>query len=82
MVFEFQEAAVQPHLLEEIAATRIDQLHREAARERLAASLHRPSRAARASRRSLRALGFLLVGAGLRLAMAGDSRRQAGRTVA
>jgi hypothetical protein len=73
---------VQPFLLDELAAARIDELRRQACRERLALSVACPSRAATASRRSLRAFGFLLVGAGLRLVMAGDSRRQAGRSVA
>ena len=61
-----------PLMLEELAAARIDDLRRMAARERRALPLLRPSLVARAARRSLHALGFLLVGAGLRLAMAGE----------
>jgi hypothetical protein len=73
---------VHPLLLEELGAARIDELRRQAARERLARSVRRPSPVTRATRRSLRAFGFLLVGAGLRLAVAGEGRRGAGRDVA
>jgi hypothetical protein len=73
---------VHPLLLDEMVNARIDELRRQAARERRALRLHRQSLAAQAARRSLRAFGFLLVGAGLRLAMAGESRRGAGRGVA
>jgi hypothetical protein len=73
---------VHPLLLDEMVNARIDELRRQAARERRALQLHRQSLAAKAVRRSVRAFGFLLVGAGLRLATAGDSRRGAGRGVA
>jgi hypothetical protein len=79
MLVSTQEAAVHPLLLDELAVARIDELRRQACRERLARSLQRPSPLAAATRRSVRAVGFLLVGAGLRLAVAGDGRGQAGR---
>jgi hypothetical protein len=82
LVFYFRRPPVYPLLLDELAAARIDELRRQACRDRLARSLDRPSRVADASRRSLRAFGFLLVGAGLRLAMAGDSRGPASRGAA
>ena len=64
-----------PLLLKEVAAARIDDLHRQAARERRALPLLRPSPVARAARRSLQAFGFLLVGAGLRLVTVGERER-------
>jgi hypothetical protein len=76
-----QEASVHPLLLDELAAARVDELLRQASRERLALPLLRPSVASRVARRSLRALGFLLVGAGLRLATAGERQRHAGRSL-
>ncbi len=63
---------MHPMLLQELAAARIDDLCRVASRERRALSLVGPSPVARAARRSLHAFGFLLVGAGLRLATAGE----------
>ena len=72
---------MHPLLLDELAAARVDELRRQASRERLALPLLRPSPVARAARRSLRALGFLLVGAGLRLATAGERAGAAGRGV-
>jgi hypothetical protein len=81
MVFNPQEAPVHPLLLDELAAARVDELRRQASRERLALPLLRPSPAARAAGRALRALGFLLVGAGLRLATAGERAGGAGRSV-
>ena len=72
---------MHPLLLDELAAARVDELLRQASRERLALPLLRPSAASRAARRSLRALGYLLVGAGLRLAMAGERAGAAGRSV-
>jgi hypothetical protein len=66
---------VYPLLLQELAAARIDDLLRQAARERRALSLLRPSPVARAVRRSLHAFGYLLVGAGLRLVTAGERPR-------
>jgi hypothetical protein len=87
-----EEAAMHPYLLEELAATRVQELRREATRRRL----HQyrdvvvdperhflrvttwprgPSIARRAAARSLHAVGFWLVGAGLRLAVAGTDRR-------
>jgi hypothetical protein len=62
-------------LLQEFAAARIDDLRRQAAWERRALPLLRPSPVARAARRSLHAFGYLLVGAGLRLATAGERQR-------
>jgi threonine/homoserine/homoserine lactone efflux protein len=56
---------VHPLLLDELAAARVDELRRQASR----------------ARRSLRALGFLLVGAGLRLATAGERANAGGRSV-
>jgi hypothetical protein len=73
---------VHPFLLEELGAARVDELRRQASRARLARSVCNPSPVARATRRSLRAFGFLLVGAGLRLAVAGEGRRGADRGVA
>jgi len=76
-----QEGLVHPLLLDELAAARADALRREAARDRLALPLLRPSPVARAARRSLHAFGYLLVGAGLRLATAGERPGHAGRGV-
>jgi hypothetical protein len=81
LVFNPQEASVHPLLLDELAAARVDELRRQAARERLAFPLLRPSAVSRVARRSLRALGFLLVRAGLRLATAGERAGAAGRSV-
>ena len=64
-----------PLLLKEVAAARIDDLYRQAARERRALAVVGPSPVARAARRSLQAIGFLLVGAGLRLVTAGERPR-------
>ena len=66
---------MHPLLLDELAAARVDDLRRQASRERRALPLLRPSPVARAARRSLHALGFLLVGAGLRLATVGERQR-------
>jgi hypothetical protein len=82
MVFNPQEASMHPLLLDELAAARVDDLLREATRRRLELSPPlRPSPFARAVRRSLRAFGYLLVGAGLRLATAGERQGPAGRGV-
>jgi hypothetical protein len=72
---------VHPLLLDELAAARVDDLRRQAARERSALPLLRPSPVRRLARRSARAFGFLLVRAGLRLAMAGERQATAGRSV-
>jgi hypothetical protein len=72
---------VHPLLLDELAAARADALRREAARDRLARPSPRPSPVARAARHSLHAFGYLLVGAGLRLATVGERPRHAGRSV-
>lgn len=69
---------MHPSLLSELAAARVEELRREAARERVALALLRPSPVARAARRSLQAFGYLLVGAGLRLAVAGERQGRAG----
>ena len=66
---------MHPLLLDELAAARVDDLRRQASRERRALPLLRPSPVARAARRSLHAFGFLLVGAGLRLVTAGERPR-------
>jgi hypothetical protein len=89
-----EEATMHPFLLEELAATRVQELHREMAGRRLlqyrdlvvdpeayfirVAWARRPSIARRTVARSLRAVGFWMIGAGLRLAVAGTGRR-AGR---
>jgi hypothetical protein len=75
MLVSTQEASVHPLLLDELAAARVDDLRRQASRERRALPLLRPSPLARAARRSLHAFGFLLVGAGLRLVTAGERPR-------
>ena len=75
MLVSTQEASVHPLLLDELAAARVDDLRRQASRERRALPLLRPSPLARAARRSLHAFGFLLVGAGLRLVPAGERPR-------
>jgi hypothetical protein len=66
-------------LLDELAAARVDELRRQASRERALPAL-RPSPVARVAGRSLHAFGYLMVGAGLRLAAAGDRQGAAGRT--
>jgi hypothetical protein len=89
-----EEAAMHPYLLDELATTRVQELRREATARRVhgsrdlavdperyflrVAAVRRPSIARRAAAASLHSLGFWLVGAGLRLAVAG-SGRQAGR---
>ena len=72
---------MHPLLLEELAAARIDDLRRQVAWERRALPPLRPSSVARAARRSLHALGFLLVGAGLRLATVGERQGPTGRSL-
>jgi hypothetical protein len=81
MLVSTQEGPVHPLLLDEFAAARVDELRRQAHRERLVLVVHGPSPLTRAARRSLRAVGYLLVGAGLRLAVAGEARGPAGRSV-
>jgi hypothetical protein len=71
---------VHPMLLEELAAARIDELRRQVARGRRDRPL-RPSPLARAMRRSLQSFGFLLVGAGLRLATVGERQGPTGRSL-
>jgi hypothetical protein len=73
---------VHPLLLDELAAARVDDLRREATRDRLALPLLRPSPVGRVVRRSLHAFGYLLVGAGMRLATAGERQGPGGRGVA
>ena len=68
---------MHPLLLDELAAARIDELRRQASRERRDLPLLRPSPVARAARRSLQ--GFLLVGAVLRLATTGERQGPTGR---
>jgi hypothetical protein len=81
MMVSTQEDSVHPLLLDELAAARVDDLRRQAARERSALPLLRPSPVDRVTRRSVQAFGFLLVRVGLRLAMAGEQRATAGRSV-
>ena len=71
---------MHPLLLEELAAARVDELRREAARGRVAFPVLRPSRVALAARRWRHAFGYLLVGAGLRLATAGERHGNTGRS--
>jgi hypothetical protein len=89
-----EEATMHPFLLEELAAARVQELRREAAVRRVhesrdlavdperyflrVAVVRHPSIARRVAARSLHSFGFWLVGAGLRLAVAGSGRR-AGR---
>jgi hypothetical protein len=82
MLVSTQEVPVHPLLLDELAAARVDDLRREASRDRLALPLRRPSPIGRVARRSLQAFGYLLVGAGLRLAAAGERQGSGGRGVA
>ena len=72
---------MHPMLLEELAAARIDDLRRQAARGRRNLAPLRPSPVARVVRRSLQSFGFLLVGAGLRLAMVGERQGPSGRSL-
>jgi hypothetical protein len=81
MLVSTQEDSVHPLLLDELAAARVDDFHRQAARERLALPLLRPSPVGRVARRSARSFGFLLVRAGLRLATAGEHQATSGRGV-
>jgi hypothetical protein len=71
---------VHPLLLDELATARVGELRRQASRERRALPALRPTPVARVTGRSLQAFGYLLVGAGLRLAAAGDRQGAAGRT--
>jgi hypothetical protein len=82
---------MHPYLLEDLATTRVQELRREVWRRRLhehrdlvvdpaadrirAARARRPSIARRVVARALQAVGFWLVAAGLRLAVAGTGRR-------
>jgi hypothetical protein len=77
LVLTEEAAAMHPYLLEELAATRVQELRREMSLVRVTAP-RRPSVTRRAAARSLHSVGFWLVGAGLRLAVAGTDRR-AGR---
>ena len=72
---------MHPLLLEELAAERIDDLRRQVARGRRNLPPLRPSPVARAVRRSLQSFGFLLVGAGLRLATVGERQGPTGRSL-
>jgi hypothetical protein len=71
--------SVHPFLLEELAAARVEELRREVARDTVALPVLRPSPVERAARRSLHAIGYLLVGAGLRLAAVSERPGPAGR---
>jgi hypothetical protein len=73
---------LHPLLLRELAVERVEELRREATRGRLALSVLRPSRGGGVRSRAMRRVGFLLVGAGLRLAVAGADRDPAGRGMA
>jgi hypothetical protein len=81
MVFKPRRTSVHPFLLDELAAARVEELRREAARERVKLPLLRPSPVARVARRSLHMIGDLLVGAGRRLAAVGERQGHAGRGV-
>jgi hypothetical protein len=74
LVLTEEAAAMHPYLLEELAATRVQELRREMSLVRVTAP-RRPSMTRRAAARSLHSVGFWLVGAGLRLAVAGTDRR-------
>jgi hypothetical protein len=65
---------VHPYLLDDLVTDHIDELHRQVARERRSGALRRTTPAGRMTARSLRTIGFWLIGAGLRLAMAGAGR--------
>jgi hypothetical protein len=80
MVFNSRRLRMHPLLLDELAAARIDELRRQSSRERRVLPVLRRSPVARVAGRSLHAFGYLLVGAGLRLAAAGDRQGAAGRT--
>ena len=67
-----------PLLQEALVDDRIRELRRDADAWRLAARSRSPSATRRATSRSLQAVGFWLVGAGLRLALAGPDRRAPG----
>ena len=69
---------MHPLLLDELAAARVEELLRQARRERLGLPVRRPSPLVRATRRSLQRFGYVLVGAGLRLATAGEGRGRPG----
>ena len=71
---------MHPLLLDELAAARVEELRREAARGRVALPVVRPSPVALAARRWRQAFGYLLVGIGLRLATAGERQGHAGRS--
>jgi hypothetical protein len=79
MLVSTQEGLVHPLFLDELAAARVDDLRREVARDRLAPPRPRRSPIGRVARRSLQAFGYLLVGAGLRLATAGERQGPGGR---
>jgi hypothetical protein len=78
LVSMLRRSPVHPLLLDELASARVEELRCQARRERLALSLRRPSPLARATRRSLQRFGYVLVGAGLRLATAGEGRDRSG----
>jgi hypothetical protein len=67
-----------PLLMEAFVDDRIRELRRDADAWRLTARSRHPSATRRATARSLYAVGFWLVGAGLRLAPAGLDRRAPG----
>ena len=71
---------MHPFVFDALVRAKVDELQRQARRDRLADSVRRPSVVAQATGRSVRAFGFLLVGAGLRLAVVGGQGR-AGRSV-
>jgi hypothetical protein len=68
---------VQTLLIEDLVADRIAELHRRGDHARTLRAVRRSSSARPAAARLLGAVGFWLVGVGLRLVLAGDSRVQA-----
>jgi hypothetical protein len=68
-----------PLLMEALVDDRIRELRRDADAWRLVARSRHPSATRVATARWLQAVGFWLVGAGLRLALAGPDRRTLGR---
>jgi hypothetical protein len=71
---------LQTLLIEDLVADRIAELHRQGERARVRRAVRRTSSARQAAIRLLGALGFWLVGVGLRLVLAGDGRMGATET--
>ncbi len=71
---------MQTLVIEALVADRIAELHRQGDRARARRAVRRSSSARQAATGLLGALGFWLVGVGLRLVLAGDSRMGATET--